>query len=84
MSESLRDRVQAAMTADIRRRSKHYLSTILPEALADDMTSVAFDVMAGARPCVTCGKSIGPAKVARGYVQCYDCTHSGRTPESPA
>lgn len=73
MTESLRERVQAAMVADLERRSEYYLSVILPDALAADMTAVAFAALAGARPCVTCGKGIGPAKVAKGYVQCYGC-----------
>jgi hypothetical protein len=74
VSDSLRERVEAAMTDYVRRRSEHYLHVILPEALAADLTEVAFRAMGGARPCVTCGKGLGPAKVAKGYVQCYDCT----------
>lgn len=73
MTESLRDRVQLAMLAELERRSPHYLSVIKPAALVADLTAIAFEAMAGARPCVTCGKGIGPAKVAKGYVQCYDC-----------
>lgn len=38
------------------------------------ITEAVFAAMADARPCVTCGKGLGPAKVAKGYVQCYDCT----------
>jgi hypothetical protein len=52
--------------------------------IAADLTGVMFEVLAGARPCVTCGKSIGPNKVARGYVQCYTCVRQGTVPAAPA
>lgn len=68
MTESLRDRVRARVYTEL-----DTLEVFLPEVLADRLTDAVFEVMSGARPCVTCGKGIGPAKVAKGYVQCYDC-----------
>lgn len=68
---SLRDRVQNAVQA--------YLDSLPPTPVMPDeipavvVTDVVFEAMSGARPCVTCGKGIGPAKVGKGYVQCYDC-----------
>lgn len=69
MTESLRDRVEARLTREL----EQCLDAGDPETIAADLTNAAFEVMAEARPCVTCGKGIGPAKVAKGYVQCYDC-----------
>lgn len=69
MSASLRERVEAAVTEELRDWQVPH-----PELMAADVVRVTFEAMADARPCVTCGKGIGPAKVAKGYVQCYDCT----------
>ena len=71
MTESLRDRVEARILSEIRTTAPE---VELPNTLALVLTGAVFDAMSGARPCVTCGKGIGPAKVAKGYVQCYDCT----------
>jgi hypothetical protein len=68
---SLRDRVEAALLAELEDTFPGFDDLA---SLADVLTGRAFDAMSDARPCVTCGKGIGPAKVAKGYVQCYDCT----------
>lgn len=74
MTESLRDRVEARLTRDL----EQWLDAGDPEVLAADLTKSVFEEMGEARPCVTCGKGIGPAKVAKGYVQCYDCRTRSR------
>lgn len=66
MSDSLRDRVEAAICAHL--PGDHDCTE------CRDITAIVFGVMGEARPCVTCGRGLGPAKVAKGYVQCYDCT----------
>lgn len=72
---SLREQVQAAV--------QDYLDSLAPTPIMPDeipaqvITAVMFETMAGIRPCVTCGKGLGPAKVAKGYVQCYDCRKRG-------
>lgn len=71
--DSLRDRVEAALVAHIDASMNYAMHKSSAEAVARDLTNVMFAELAGARPCVTCGKSIGPAKVAKGYVQCYGC-----------
>lgn len=71
--ESLQDRVQAAIYARLREIMPSLSGVDAHHDIAEDLTRVAFAELAGARPCVTCGKSIGPAKVAKGYVQCYGC-----------
>lgn len=74
MSESLRDRVEQAITDRVRGQAGFaVLDDVQCAAMGRDLTNAAFAAMAGARPCVTCGKGIGPRKVERGYVQCYDC-----------
>jgi hypothetical protein len=69
VSESLRDRVALRLLTELTERD-----VPRPHHLAAELTAAVFDTMADARPCVTCGRGIGPAKVAKGYVQCYDCT----------
>lgn len=72
--DSLRDRVEKAVTEKlIDALAEDYRGAADLVTVARDLTNVMFAELAGARPCVTCGKSIGPAKVAKGYVQCYGC-----------
>ena len=66
---SLRDKVEAALEGSP--------LTMYP-GHAEAITDLVFETMADQRPCVTCGKGLGPAKVAKGYVQCYDCVRLGR------
>lgn len=73
MTESLRDRVETALVEHIDSSMNYSMHRSSAEAVAKDVTAVVFETMGEARPCVTCGKGIGPAKVAKGYVQCYDC-----------
>lgn len=70
---TLRERVQDAVAGEL---DAAYPSQD-PLPLAVRITESMFEAMGGARPCAQCGKSIGPAKVARGYVLCYSC---GRPP----
>lgn len=77
MTESLRDRVQATVGESLLDYLAHNDEWGALD-LAEVATAAAFEAMAGARPCVTCGKGLGPAKVAKGYVQCYDCVRLGR------
>jgi hypothetical protein len=74
VTESLRDRVQAAVHTELDHLYGSHM--IGNEDAAVLVTSAVFDTLNGARPCVTCGKSIGPNKVAKGYVQCYGCSRS--------
>lgn len=67
---TLRERVKAALLDEVEAA---YPSHFANEAIAESMTAAVFDAMGDARPCARCGKSIGPAKVARGYVLCYSC-----------
>lgn len=73
MTQSLRERVQDAMIERMTSSSMFMLTDEDAAKVAETLTTVAFTVMSGARPCVTCGKGIGPANVDRGYVQCYGC-----------
>ena len=70
---TLRDRVQEAVAGEL---DAAYPSQD-PLPLAVRITEAMFDAMGDVRPCAKCGKSIGPAKVRRGYVLCYSC---GRPP----
>jgi hypothetical protein len=74
MPESLRGRVEAAMRARLADGELYRLEPIDQRVIAADLTEVAFTAMEGSRPCVKCGKGIGPSKVARGYVLCYGCS----------
>ena len=76
MAESLRDRVEAALLDHLLYVEDYGMVADGRPGVAHDLTAVVFDTLNGARPCVTCGKSIGPAKVAKGYVQCYGCSRS--------
>lgn len=78
--ESLREKVEAA----IRQRLELWDEVGAPgvQHQATDLTAVVFAALAGARPCVTCGKGIGPAKVAKGYVQCYGCSGRGQADQA--
>lgn len=69
-STTLRERVTERLAADLREHIGP-----LADYVIDQLVEGVFDAMSGARPCVTCGRGIGPAKVAKGYVQCYDCVH---------
>lgn len=73
MSQSLRDRVEDAVVEALAPVWDAPGPVTMHEA-AHLITAAVFAAMSGARPCVTCGRGIGPAKVAKGYVQCYDCT----------
>lgn len=72
MTESLREKVEAALR-DHLVAAMSYEDPPDVTQMAPELTAVVFAALAGARPCVTCGKGIGPAKVAKGYVQCYGC-----------
>lgn len=70
---SLRDRVQERLVTELAEWQVPH-----PDQMAEELTSAVFETMADQRPCVTCGKGLGPAKVAKGYVQCYDCVRLRR------
>lgn len=86
---SLREQVKAAVQEYLTEEGA-VSDDCLTADVAQGVTAVMFATMAGQRPCVTCGKGIGPAKVARGYVQCYGCAKRNPLPitvrftESPA
>jgi hypothetical protein len=77
VSESLRDRVQERVAVEL---EEYAGEAFTPADVAERLTAAVFETMAGARPCVTCGKGIGPAKVNKGYVQCYDCARGPKPP----
>lgn len=70
---TFRERVEAAVLAELEARE---VGGMMTADVARTVTDKAIAAMQGARPCVTCGKGIGPAKVAKGYVQCYNCTRT--------
>lgn len=70
---TLRERVESAATETLLEELEDYRGDADLAAVARSVVAAMFDAMAGVRPCARCGKSIGPAKVARGYVLCYSC-----------
>lgn len=78
MSQSLRERVQERINAELASTVIWANKTRCAE-VSDTLTTAVFEVMSNARPCVDCGKGIGPDKVKRGYVQCYACSRGAST-----
>lgn len=70
---SLRDKVETRLAAELTDWQAPH-----PRLMAEELTTAVFEAMADQRPCVTCGKGLGPAKVAKGYIQCYDCVRRAR------